>query len=123
MNVRTSQSHPLGLSEVEPLKTRWPGTLSLTFCPGKHDWSLTGGHRWERHLGSDIAAMALLGVDGVVSLLGDREHHQLCVPDLYEQYETAGFRVWRIATADGHPPDPSQLAGWVAPEHSRLAFW
>ncbi|MEP3665220.1 MAG: hypothetical protein ABJN42_00635 [Roseibium sp.] len=111
VQIRTSQSHPLEISDVEI-----PGlaALGITFCPGKHKDSLSGG-RWERDLEIDAAAIREWAPTDVVFMLTAEERDALA-PLKWE----GNFRTSWLGRFQGYVPGIKVYQGcachWPCPK-------
>lgn len=79
MKVRTSQSHPLQIAEVQ--LGSGMGKVGLTFCPGKKQQGALTGH-WDRDLKLDLEAIAAWNAAVIVTLIEEHEFAMLGVQDL-----------------------------------------
>ncbi len=105
--IRTSLSHPIRIDAL-PVAA---GMLGLTFCPGKHGDSLTGGS-WLRDLDVDLAAISKWDAGLVVTLMERHEFDLLRVPDLPERVLAHGMDWSHLPIRDVDIPAAPFDAVW-----------
>jgi protein-tyrosine phosphatase len=108
--VRTSADHPIRVAWL--VTPALPGSIGLTFAPGKHASSLTGP-AWARDLATDLDALRGEGVDLLAPLLEDDELVSLRIPTLVAEATARGMRVVRSPVRDGGVPDPAEARALV----------
>ena len=119
LSVRTSITHPLTVSWLEPphQHTPTPGRLGVTLAPGRRSTS-TRGFRWERDLHRDLTALQLeYHVDTLVSLVPPDEARAIGIHTLPEQCRTRSLEHHHLPIPDGGVPAPSQRAAYDALIH------
>ena len=105
--VKTSQTHPLRIDEVEV----GAGRLGLTFCPGKKQPdALTGS--WSRDLAADLDVVRGWGASIVITLLEDHELKSLDVEDLGAEVERRGIEWHQLPIQDAGIPRQAEHARW-----------
>lgn len=106
----TSDTHPLCVDWI-PLESV-PGSLGVTFAPGKTD--SMGTLNWSRDLKKDVLALVSKGVHTVAPLIEDKELELLQIKTLVPTLESAGLRVVRHPIIDGSVPrDKAKFAAFV----------
>ncbi|CAN1535425.1 DraG ADP-ribosylglycohydrolase [Sphingomonadaceae bacterium] len=109
MNLRTSQSHPLQIANIQLPDGH--GRIGITFCPGKYQpAAMTGG--WARDLDSDLAAIQHWGASAVVSLIEPHEMQALQVPHLGEAVTQRHMHWYHLPITDVSVPDAQFEAQW-----------
>jgi protein-tyrosine phosphatase len=110
LSIRTSQTHPLQIAEVQAGPTQ--GRIGITFCPGKHDlFAHTGA--WQRDLDIDIEAIAQWGAALILTLVEPEELSALKVPDLGSKIQQRNM-LWRhLPIADFSVPDEQFEKDWI----------
>lgn len=107
--VRTSQSHPLQIAQVQADPTQ--GCIGITFCPGKQDpFALSGA--WARDLTLDLAAITAWGARHLVTLVEPAELSELKVPQLGQAAHQAGLRWYHLPIADYSVPNENFERQW-----------
>ncbi len=114
-DIRTSETHPIGVDFVAARDLPARGRLGLTFAPGKHAPGLHG--LWRRDLATDLARLRdVHAMTGLVCLLEDDELVRLDIAS----YEAAVSRLGDVALRrlpipdGGVPADPEALQTLVA---------
>lgn len=108
-DIRTSQTHPLRIDEVEAGAAG--GRIGITFCPGKIDD--TGYRaRWARDLAADLDVISLWRPAAMVTLIEDHEFRMLGVPQLGEQVRHRGLEWHHLPIVDVQPPDERFEVAW-----------
>lgn len=106
---RTSATHPLQIAEVRPAPAS--GRIGITFCPGKKQAdALTGS--WKRDLATDLEAIAAWGACALVTLVEQRELHELAVADMGEQVRCRHMAWFHLPIADYNVPDSTFETRW-----------
>lgn len=112
-NVRTSESHPIGIDWVKQEVGLGNGALGITFAPGKKARSMFG-KPWDRTLTMDLDRMkAVFQVDALVSLVEDFELTKLSIPDLVAECQRRRIAIYRSPIQDGSTPSLEQAFGIV----------
>lgn len=100
---RTSESDPIRVAIVEEPRP-WPGSLGVTFAPGKRCGSMLGPP-WARDLAADLARLReTYGADWLITLLEDRELAEFEIADLGERAEALGMRWLHLPIVDKQTP-------------------
>ncbi|EYD74035.1 hypothetical protein Rumeso_04406 [Rubellimicrobium mesophilum DSM 19309] len=108
IHTRTSQSHPLYVSDLAV----GPGRLGLTICPGKKGDSVFGAP-WDRDLGMDLAAVRDWGATAVLTLVEPHELRMLGVERLGEAVRALGMEWHHFPIPDlGAPKDLDRSSWW-----------
>jgi ADP-ribosyl-[dinitrogen reductase] hydrolase len=89
-----------------------PGTLGVTFCPGKSDPMISEG-LWARDLATDIGSLRAWGAQALVTLLEDDEFQLLNVPRLGDMAEAAGLDWYHLPIPDMAAPGWQFERRWV----------
>lgn len=112
MSDKTSLSHPI---RVDWIARDLPGSIGLTFAPGKHAQSKYEGGRWKRDLSIDLDDLvSRYKMEVQVCLLEDHELTHLRIPTLVEEATRRGIRVLRLPIRDGSVlPELEQADGIV----------
>ena len=110
MTARTSQTDPLRVHEVSCAPFA-PGTIGITFCPGKCGPSVYGAP-WRRNLGVDLDAITAWGPRMAFSLVQEHELEMLNVPGLGEGFRTRGIEWHHLPIEDLNAPDEAFHALW-----------
>lgn len=111
--VRTSITHPL---EVAWLPTPWPGSVGLTFAPGKKDPAAATG-AWDRDLDVDLARLKTVhGTAVLVSLIEDHELDLLHINKLPQATVAAGITFRRFPIPDVSIPNDASLVSALVAE-------
>lgn len=105
--LRTSQSHPLYVSDLNV----GPGRLGLTLCPGKKGDSVFGAP-WDRDLDVDLAAIRAWGATAVLTLVEPQELLMLGVERLGEAVRERGMEWHHVPIPDLGVPQDLDRAGW-----------
>lgn len=109
MSIRTSQTHPLQIAEVQASPSH--GHIGITFCPGKHDRQAATG-AWARDLSLDLDVVQAWGAALVLTLVEPAELISLKVPDLGQAIEARGL-LWRhMPIADYGVPTAAFESQW-----------
>ncbi len=113
--IKTSYSHPLRIDLVQPLGV--PGSIGMTFCPGKKQKAALSGGEWNRDLDVDIDVLVDWGCTALLSLIEDHELEELQVKDLSEKLN-GKIAYYRMPIIDGGIPDASTKKTWssIGPE-------
>lgn len=108
---RTSETDPI---EVAIIDTSRPGSVALTFAPGKHGSSAYAERGWARDLEQDLERLAgHHGAGLLVCLLEDQELASLAIPDLVAR-AARRMRVLRLPIRDGGvPPEVARVEALV----------
>lgn len=116
--MRTSQSHPLEIAEVEI----GPGfgKIGITLCPGKKQPHAATG-AWNRDLGLDLDVIAKWGAASVLTLIPDHELRELGVSGLREEVEARHMEWNHLPIPDAGIPG-AELAGprWATSHYCLL---
>lgn len=107
--VRTSQTHPLQIAEVQAQPEQ--GRIGVTLCPGKHDPVATTG-AWARDLEADLDVVQAWGARRVLSLIEHAELNLLKVPNLGEAVRARGLEWRHLPIADFSTPTPAFEEAW-----------
>lgn len=111
--VATSDSHPIRVDAV-PLRDL-PGTLGLTFAPGKQGPRPLAGGTWRRDLDQDLARLrGVYGTEVLVSLMRTSEYEELGIADLDERAAAHAIRVRRFPITDMRTPAPADAPAFDA---------
>src|SRR5689334_14123639 len=110
MSDKTSLSHPI---RVDWIARDLPGSIGLTFAPGKHAQSTYGVGRWKRDLAIDLDDLvSRYKMQVQVCLLEEHELTHLQIPSLVEEATGRGVRVLRLPIRDGSVlREPGQVEG------------
>lgn len=112
--VPAAKDPPAGTSATHPFRVRWivPGAVAVCVCPGKRVTSAARREHWRRDVRADLAAMAGMGVGGVLCLLDVYELRTLGVDaGAYAAgAQAAGLRVWRHPLIEGSCPRTGEEA-------------
>jgi protein-tyrosine phosphatase len=108
MNVKTSETHPLGIAEVEAPNG---GVVGITFCPGKHQDSAFSGV-WRRDLQMDVDAVETWGAKAVVTLVTRAEMKALNVERLGEEISRRGMKWVHLPIEDVTAPTSEWESRW-----------
>lgn len=106
---RTSASDPLRIASVAVGEAG--GQIGITLCPGKQGESVFG-RPWRRDLAPDLKVIADWGACAVVTLLEEREMHDLGVTHLGEATAAAGMEWFHLPIRDQHAPDQRFEESW-----------
>lgn len=110
MTVRTSQTHPLQIAEVQADSSY--GRIGITFCPGKCDlYAHTGA--WQRDLGIDLDTIAAWGAKLVLTLIEPAELKELKVPLLGHEIRQRGIEWRHLPIADYSVPTKKFEDEWL----------
>jgi ADP-ribosyl-[dinitrogen reductase] hydrolase len=101
--VKTSFDYPLVINRLRV--PGYPGSLGLTFCPGKKASSLLDGSYWNRQLSVDIEQIVSWGATTLVSLIEVEEFAALGVQELPACAGQAGLDWLHLPIEDGGVPD------------------
>ena len=107
IHARTSQSHPLYVSDL----VVGPGRLGLTICPGKKGDSVFGAP-WNRDLGVDLAAIRAWGATAVLTLVEPHELRMLGVERLGDAVRELGMEWHHFPIPDLGAPTDLDRSGW-----------
>ncbi|WP_374318020.1 cyclin-dependent kinase inhibitor 3 family protein [Aquabacterium sp.] len=108
--VRTSQTHPLQIAEVQASPAH--GRIGITFCPGKHDHGAVTG-AWARDLAVDLDAIAAWGAKLVLTLVESHELQMLKVPQLGRAVQDRGMSWVHLPIADYSVPTELFEQDWL----------
>ena len=108
--VRTSQTHPLQIAEVQASPAH--GRIGITFCPGKHDQGAVTG-AWARDLAVDLDAIAAWGAKLVLTLVESHELQMLKVPQLGRAVQDRGMSWVHLPIADYSVPTELFEQDWL----------
>lgn len=98
MKTKTSDSHPLYVTQIDNSR---PGTMGLTFAPGKHCAGAHAGGYWARDLAQDLDHLVAEYKTGLlVCLLEDHELRALKIPTLIDD-AAKRMSVLRLRIPDG----------------------
>lgn len=112
--LRTSLSDPLRVNDVIP------GSLGITFLPGKRGASAFGSG-WLRDLDTDLDALAAAGTTLLLSLVEDHELVELGSTALVPEAEARGIRVVRGPIVDVSVPSVALARALVAAATEEIA--
>lgn len=107
--IRTSDTHPLRIDQVQPLG-KW-AAIGMSLCPGKHQLGGLTGH-WARDLGKDLDRISDWGAKVVVSLIEDHEFPALSVATLPDEVARRGMGWRNLPIADRNPPRHGFIQRW-----------
>lgn len=105
----TSHTHPLRIDDVNIPGV--PGTIGITFCPGKVQRDAISG-AWERDLRIDVQAVRSWGATIWLNLLTFKEMHDLKVRNLEVAVKGSGIRYFRLPIEDVDVPDATFEKSW-----------
>lgn len=89
----------------DQLGDRLPGSLGMTFLPGKQGASTRyPGRVYARDLDTDFGQLRTAGVRRLILLVEDSELARWSDPRIVERGAAAGVEVVRFPMPDGHPP-------------------
>ncbi|MET0068322.1 MAG: cyclin-dependent kinase inhibitor 3 family protein [Candidatus Thiodiazotropha sp.] len=108
--LRTSQTHPLQIAEVQVSPRH--GRIGITFCPGKHDLHAHTG-AWKRDLAADLQVIVAWGAMRVLTLVEPHELRELKVPNLGEEVEKRGIEWRHLPIGDFSVPDEAFEQQWI----------
>lgn len=111
MKVRTSQSHPLQIAEVQLGAGMGKGKVGLTFCPGKKQQGAFTGH-WDRDLKIDLEAIAAWNAAALVTLIEEHEFAMLGVDGLGEAARDHHMLWYHLPIRDVSVPGRSFEDAW-----------
>jgi ADP-ribosyl-[dinitrogen reductase] hydrolase len=103
MTPRTSITHPLRIDELS-CRPWAPGTVGITFCPGKCGDSIFGSS-WQRDLDVDLDVVKDWGAAIALTLVEEHELRLLNVPTLGEGFRVRGIEWHHLPIVDVNPPD------------------
>lgn len=107
--VRTSDSHPIRIDTVQPLRG-WGG-IGLSLCPGKQQRDGLSGV-WHRDLDKDLARIRDWGAQLVVTLIEPQEFIELGVERLPHEVARLGMQWLHLPIRDRYPPGPAFESAW-----------
>jgi len=109
VTFRSSQTHPLRIDAVQPLRG-W-GLIGMSLCPGK--WQRDGlSGQWQRDLDLDLDRIRDWGARIVVSLIEDHEFGALRVEALPKEVRDRGLDWRHLPIPDRMPPSEVFRAAW-----------
>jgi hypothetical protein len=112
MTPRTSITDPLRIDELT--SQPWtPGTVGITFCPGKCGDSIFGSS-WQRDLDVDLDAVKAWGADIALTLVEERELRFLQVPSLGAGFRKRGIEWHHLPIVDLNPPNEAFHRLWLS---------
>jgi protein-tyrosine phosphatase len=89
----------------DQLGDQLPGSLGMTFLPGKQGASSRyPGRVYARDLDADFGHLRTAGVRRLILLVEDAELAKWSDPRIVERGDAAGVEVVRFPMPDGHPP-------------------
>ncbi|GAM10331.1 dual specificity protein phosphatase 23 [Geobacter sp. OR-1] len=109
MKARTSITDPLIINGVSAPGTN--GVIGMTFCPGKKDEGISG--LWNRDLTTDLQAIKTWGATTLVTLVEDKELHQLGVSELPVLAIELGLHWLHLPIKDADVPDGVFAKLWL----------
>lgn len=101
MRIRTSVTDPIQVAWIE-LNS---GSVGITFCPGKKDYSSIRNWYWDRDLDADISILKDSGCNHLVTLVEGFELDLMRVQDLGEKVIAAGINWIHYPIVDGSVPE------------------
>jgi len=107
--MRTSQTHPLQIAEVETGPGR--GLIGVTFAPGKQQANAKTGS-WRRDLAEDLDAIVGWNARAVVTLLEKHETVDLRISNLGDEVLRRKMDWVHLPIPDFGVPGPSFEAEW-----------
>ncbi|MCX7286391.1 MAG: ADP-ribosylglycohydrolase family protein [Rhodobacterales bacterium] len=109
--MRTSQTHPLQIAEVQPFAGA--GRIGITLCPGKVQQTASTGS-WNRDLALDLDVVADWNAAAVLTLVEDHELTGLKVPTLGVEVRARHMDWFHLPIADVSTPAARFEADWIA---------
>jgi hypothetical protein len=114
--IRTSENDPIRVAFVDPASHGLPGSLGLTFAPGKCGPGVYA--TWERDLAMDLVRLRdEYGTRVLVTLIEEHEMREAGIPDLRRAVGRAGMTSLWFPIADvstpRRPQDPIPLVGRI----------
>jgi protein-tyrosine phosphatase len=105
--IHTSDNDPIRVDFVDPAAHGLPGSLGLTFAPGKCGPGVYA--TWERSLAKDLARLRDdYGTKVLVTLIEEFEMHDAGIPNLCQAARRAGLRsLWFPITDVSTPRRPA----------------
>jgi len=95
-------------SETDPIQVAWVhlnrGSVGITFCPGKKDYSPIRNWHWDRDLDADLSVLKESGCTHLVTLVEGFELDLLKVPDLGDRVRAHDMNWLHYPIADGDKP-------------------
>lgn len=113
MPDRTSLTHPLRIDTID-CSPFAPGTIGITFCPGKCGDSVHGADPWRRDLDLDLDAVQRWGAAMAFTLIEDHEFRMLKVERLGEGFRARGIEWHHLPVRDLDAPGEAFHALWQA---------
>lgn len=87
------------------------GVIGLTHCPGRCGLD-SAGHRWQRDLDRDLAAVEVWQADVVVTLIETAEFAMYDVPNMATAMQGRSFRWHHVPIADYSTPNEQTVLAW-----------
>jgi ADP-ribosyl-[dinitrogen reductase] hydrolase len=116
--LRTSQTHPLMIAEVQPFAGS--GRIGITLCPGKvQPDAITGS--WSRDLALDLAVIADWNAAAVLTLVEQHELATLKVPGLGAEVRARHMDWFHLPIMDTQTPSARFEAEWASAGESLRA--
>jgi ADP-ribosyl-[dinitrogen reductase] hydrolase len=120
MALRTSATHPLRIDEV-PCPPQAPGTIGVTFCPGKQGDSVFGAG-WRRDLDADLDVIQQWRAQLALTLIERHELEMLGVPKLGDAFASRGIAWHHLPIRDLATPAKSFERLWATSGQQAVAL-